>query len=170
MNRVQLRDEEAFSQLVTRHMRAIHAFVYRMCQSVEDAQDITQETFLKVWSRAETWQPGKVRFTTWLHQIARNLCIDMFRKQSARMEPEFDPDTLGDSSMRTDDILVRNINKAINSLPERQRVAFILCQVQGWTQIDAAELLNISVEALESLLARARRALRLKLADFRNGM
>ena len=169
MRRVQSQDEAAFAALLTRHLGAIHAFVYRMCQNVEDAQDIAQETFLKVWSRAETWQPGRVKFTTWLHQIARNLCIDMFRKQPSRVTAEFDPELLGDSSMRTDELLVRNLQRAIGALPERQRAAFVLCQVQGWSQIEAAETLEISVEALESLLARARRKLRQMLADVRIG-
>ena len=169
MRRVQSQDEAAFAALLTRHLGAIHAFVYRMCQNVEDAQDIAQETFLKVWSRAETWQPGRVKFTTWLHQIARNLCIDMFRKQPSRVTAEFDPELLGDSSMRTDELLVRNLQRAIGALPERQRAAFVLCQVQGWSQIEAAETLDISVEALESLLARARRKLRQMLADVRIG-
>ena len=167
MDRVQARDEQAFELLLQRHLHAVHAYIYRMCQNLEDAEDISQTTFYRVWDRAETWQPGRVKFTTWLFQIARNLCIDLFRKNKDQTDASFNLNELPDSSDRRDDELIVSLEKVIGELPERQRTTLVLCHVQGWSQKEVAEMLSLSVEAVESLLARARRTLRMKLADIR---
>ena len=163
MQLVQQHDESAFSTLVQRHTQSIHAFVYRMCNDRGEAEDITQETFLRLWQRATQWQPNKVLFTTWLHQIARNLCIDRFRKQQSlqrklQVSDEEPSDQLAKSVEMQEQLSV--IQKTFSALPERQRTALILCQVQGWSQRDAAEVLNTTVNGIQSLIGRARRALR----------
>lgn len=164
------KDETAFEILVDRYMKDIHGFAYRFCQDRATAEDLTQDTFLRVWQRASTWIPGKVRFTTWIHQITRNLCIDRYRKN----EPEFvDEQALENipSVMSTtvdSNLIDAQIQKSVAALPERQRTAFLFCQVQGWSQTDAAAVLGVTVEAVEGLLARARRTLRKRLTGMRD--
>ena len=168
MQRVQARDESAFSILVQRHTRSIHAFLYRLCDNQTDAEDLTQETFLRLWQRARQWSPDKVRLTTWLHQIARNLCIDHFRRERSRKR------TSNEEQIAFEDPLIetfaedrerRVLHQTIRNLPERQRTAIVLCQVQGWTQQDAAKVLDTSVDGIQALIGRARRTLRSQLVQ-----
>ena len=163
MQQVQQRDESAFSVLVQRHTQSIHAFIYRLCGNQSDAEDITQETFLRLWQRAANWTPDTVRFSTWLHQIARNLYIDQFRRARSRKRTSIQEtvvftestlETIEDAAQR------RAIQDALRALPERQRTAVVLCQVQGWTQQDAAKVLDTTVDGVQALIGRARRTLR----------
>ena len=170
MVRVQHQDRDAFAVLVARHLDGIHAFNYRFVRHADDAADLAQETFLRVWSSARTWQGNRVRFTTWLYRIARNLCIDSYRRQ--RETEELDPRTTAADGDGPDEApgrerLLRVLNRGLAELPERQRTALLLCHRQGMTNRQAADVLEVSVDALESLLARARRTLRLKLRDHR---
>ena len=163
MQRVQQRDESAFSMLVQRHTLSIHAFIYRLCGNQSDAEDITQETFLRLWQRASNWTPDTVQFTTWLHQIARNLCIDQFRRERSRKRTVIQESVeFSDSTIESleDDAQRRAMRSAIRTLPERQRTAIVLCQVQGWTQHDAAQVLDTTVDGVQALIGRARRTLR----------
>ena len=168
MLRVQEHDETAFTMLVQRHTRSIHAFVYRLCGDMSDAEDLTQETFLRVWQRAARWTPNAVKVTTWMHQIARNLCIDAFRRSSSikRTNATVDDESVESPSQAWEKSeKVTAIRSAIAALPERQRTALVLCQVQGWSQIDAAVVLDTTVNGVQALIGRARRSLRDDLVD-----
>lgn len=161
-------DGAAFESLVRRHLDAIHAYLLRLTGSRADAEDLAQETFLRVWRKADSYQPGRVRVTTWLHTIAHRLAIDSFRKKRELTEadgpaeglPELvdgAADPAGQALARQQQVL---LDEALSALPERQRAAILLCQVQGFSNAQAAAILDVKVRALESLLARARRALR----------
>ena len=170
MVRVQHQDRGAFAVLVERHLDGIHSFNYRFTRHADDAADLAQETFLRVWSSAHTWRPNRVRFTTWLYRIARNLCIDTHRRQ--RETEELDPGTTAADGAGPDEApgrerLLRVLDHELAELPERQRTALLLCHRLGMTNRQAADVLEVSVDALESLLARARRTLRLRLRDHR---
>ena len=163
MQQVQRRDESAFSLLVQRHTQSIHAFIYRLCGNQSDAEDLTQETFLRLWQRASRWTPDTVQFSTWLHQIARNLCIDQFRRDQSRKRTLVQETVVvADATIDTieHDVQRKAISNAIQTLPERQRTAVVLCQVQGWTQQDAAKVLDTTVDGVQALIGRARRTLR----------
>ena len=163
------KNEAAFEVLVDRYMQDVHRFAYRFCQDRTAAEDLTQETFLRVWQRASTWVAGKVKFTTWIHQIARNLCIDLYRKKVPEVVDENAFENIpSTSSDKIEAQLVNTqIQRAVGSLPERQRTAFVFCQIQGWSQVDVANVMDTSVNAVEGLLARARRTLRVELAALR---
>lgn len=165
MLRVQEGNAEAFEELMRRHVRQLHAYAYRMCQNSADSEEIVQESFMRVWSRAKTWIPGRVKFTTWLFQIARNFCIDRFRKQSAKIDSSVDLDLIPDATTDSDKELILALNQVVFQLPERQRTVLVLCQVEGWSQSEVADIMKVSVEAVESLLARARRRLRTTLGS-----
>ncbi len=159
-------DHYAFTELVNRHGDAVHGYLLRLTGTRSDAEDLTQETFLRVWRKAGSYEPGRVRASTWLHRIAHNLCIDSFR----RARPERSLDDI--EALGSDEDLYRaqaaretvaRLELALRELPDNQRAALLLCQVQGFSNAEAAEILGLKVRAVESLLARARRSLRKRL-------
>jgi RNA polymerase sigma-70 factor, ECF subfamily len=163
---VRARHEDAFATLVDRHLDAVHRYLIRLTGSPDDADELAQETFLRLWQKADAYRPGTVRLTTWLHRIAHNIAVDSLRR--ARPEP------LEDSSRIVDDCadparaaasteLQQLLDRAIAALPPAQRAALLLCQVQGFANRDAAAIMGVSVRSLESLLARARRTLRQRI-------
>ncbi len=168
MIRVTRNDQEAFTCLLRRHLDPIHGYLLRFTGSPADADDLAQETFIRVWQKAHTFKPGRVKFTTWLHRIAHNLTIDEFRKR--RVSDDTEVSELADE--QSDQFLQHanreteeRLNQAIGALPESQRCALVLCQVQGLSNQEAATVLDVSLHALESLLARARRKLRTTLLE-----
>jgi RNA polymerase sigma-70 factor, ECF subfamily len=160
------RDEHAFGELVRRHLDAVHRYLLRLTGSPDDADDLAQETFLRLWQKAGSYRPGTVRLTTWLHRVAHNITVDNLRR--ARPEPLDDPERLMDDQAdpvrsAASSQLERRLDAAIAALPPSQRAALLLCQVQGFANRDAADIMGVSVRGLESLLARARRSLRRQL-------
>lgn len=160
---VRQRHEEAFATLVHRHLDAVHRYLVRLTGSPDDADDLAQETFLRLWQKADAYRPGTVRLTTWLHRIAHNLAVDHLRRP--RPEPVEDSDRIADDHAdpaRTAAAaeMQQHVDQAIAALPPAQRAALLLCQVQGFANRDAAAIMGVSVRSLESLLARSRRTLR----------
>lgn len=169
MARVQHQDRDAFAVLVERHLEPLHAFTHRMTRNADDAEDLTQETFLRVWKNARSWQPGRVKFTTWLYRIARNLCVDAHRRRRDTEDVDVDSlpsDAPNPAAGPVNAELRQALERGLAALPERQRTALLLCH-RGMSDREAAAVLDVSVDALESLLARARRALKLALSAFR---
>ncbi len=167
MARVQQRDGAALDALLERHGSSLHGYLYRMNGNAADTEEVCQETFLRVWHHAQRWEPGRVRFSTWLFRIGHNLCIDRFRKQrpfvdAALPEPE-DPAADPVAGVQHEQ-QVQAVRGAVAALPDRQRSALLLCHFQGLSNKHAAEVLEVSVEALESLLSRARRSLKKTLS------
>lgn len=175
-------DRHAFQALVNTYHQAISHYVFRLLGNRSDTEDITQETFLKLWINAESWQPGKAKLTTWLHRIAHNLSIDFLRKH-ARMQTETDggitleqltdagqpdeqDDSAGNAQYETSETgRMARLQQGLAYLPEAQRSAIMLCTFSGFSNQEAADIMGISVKALESLLARARRALKASLTS-----
>ncbi len=159
-------DQSAYQSLVKKHLLAVSHYIFRILGNHKDTEDIAQETFLRLWTRAEKWQSNKASLSTWLHRIAHNLCIDYLRKDKSAVVGELTE--LEDSHLRMeqqleiDDRLAR-LKNAMLELPERQRNAIVLCHYQGFSNRDAANIMSISIEALESLMARGRRVLRAQL-------
>ena len=163
MAQVQRRDQEAFTRLLDRHLAGLRNFLIRTTGNAADADEVAQEAFLRIWSHAKNWQPDRVRFTTWLFRIARNLAIDRHRKHRETNDENLEQvvDDAPDTGQTIDAERRRKMmQNAIAHLPERQRTALVLCHFDGMSNPDAAAVLEITVEALESLLARARRTLK----------
>jgi len=159
-------DEHAYAELVACHSDRIYAYLLRLTGSPADAEDLLQETFLRVWRKADSYQPGRVKAGTWMHRIAHNLSIDRIRKRRGESQLPDVADTSVD--METSQIASqewRRVEATIARLPENQRAALLLCQLQGFSNAEAAHILKLNVRAVESLLARARRALKMTLLE-----
>ncbi len=153
----------------------IYAACYRMLGRADAAEDATQETFLRLWRNAGRWRPRGARFETWLYRVAMNHCLDLLRKAKREAPEEAVPGGIEarmDGADRQDEEYFQAerraaIDAALGQLPPRQRLALTLCHYQELSNIEAAEIMEISVDALESLLARGRRTLKKKLAPLR---
>ncbi len=165
MRRTANGDPAAFRALADAHLTKIMNFAYRLLHDRSDAEDVAQETFLRLWKDAARFEP-RARVTTWLHRIAHNLCIDRLRGRREQPSETLDEErtSLEPGGLLDRKQVAREVEKALAELPERQRAAVTLVHYQGLGNIEAAEVLDIGVEALESLLARGRRSLREKLA------
>lgn len=156
----------AFAELMARHLNRVFSLALRITGSRADAEDAAQEAFARVWRKAPDWQPGAARFSTWLYRVTMNLCIDTRRKPRAE---QLDPDLpLADPGESAEGMLIERerqaqINAAMAELPERQRQAMTLCYTMGLGNAAAAEIMEISVKAYESLLVRAKRDIRARM-------
>ena len=173
IRRVGQGDPAAIQALVARKLPRILALAQRMLGDPAEAEDVAQETMLKAWKQAPKWKPGKARFDTWLHRVGLNLCYDRLRRRRDVTVDTFpdqvDPGPSPDRGL-LDAELGQRVDHALQALPPRQREAIVLCHYQELGNIQAAELMAISVEALESLLSRARRTLRTTLVDLSPAM
>jgi RNA polymerase sigma-70 factor (ECF subfamily) len=166
--RVARGDPAAVQALVARKLPRMLALARRMLGDAAEAEDVAQEVFLRAWRQAPAWKTGQGRFDTWMHRVALNLCYDRLRRR--REQPTADPPerpdpTPGAQARLEAADLSQQVETAVAALPERQREAILLCHYQELGNIEAATVMGVSVEALESLLARGRRALRATLAD-----
>jgi RNA polymerase sigma factor (sigma-70 family) len=161
-------DPAAVRALVARKLPRLLGLAGRMLGDPGEAQDVAQDAFLRVWKQAPNWRPGQAKFDTWLHRVAMNLCYDRLRRR--REQPTDAPPDRPDEGPAPDRGLLAaetgvRVNAALQDLPERQREAIVLCHYQELGNIEAAQVMGVSVEALESLLGRGRRTLRAALAD-----
>lgn len=161
-------DPAAVRALVARKLPRILALAQRMLGDAAEAEDVAQETFVRVWKNAPNWRPGEAKFDTWLHRVSLNLCYDRLRRR--REHPTADVPEQVDTGPAPDRNLLaldvgRRVAASLQTLPPRQREAIVLCHYQELGNIEAAALMQVSVEALESLLSRGRRALRAALSD-----
>ena len=146
---------------------------YRMLGERAAAEDATQETFLRLWTNAARWEPRRgASLRAWLTRVAMNICLDRLRRRAREAPADAAPES-ADDAPRADEAMIAAdardaVAAAIAGLPPRQRQAIVLCHYEERSNIEAAEIMETSVEAMESLLARGRRALRAALAPRRN--
>lgn len=161
-------DEAAFRSLVGRHTQRSLRLAQRMTGNASDAEEVVQEAFLRLWSKADTWQRGRGKFTTWFFRIVVNLCLDRRRRpgflplETAGDPPDPRP---GATAKIYEDEVGRAVAGALAELPERQRAAVVLSYYEEMSNQEAATALSVSVSALEALLVRARRTLKTRLAS-----
>jgi RNA polymerase sigma factor (sigma-70 family) len=172
IERVGRGEPSAARQLVAAKLPRILGLATRMLHDRTEAEDVAQEAFVRIWRHAATWQSGGALFDTWLHTVVLNLCRDRLRRRRATTG-----DTLPDRVDPTPSVEARLIEadrgravaEAIADLPDRQREAILLVHYQDLSGAEAASALEISVDALESLLARGRRTLRTRLSKLQEG-
>jgi RNA polymerase sigma-70 factor (ECF subfamily) len=166
--RVGRSEPQAVRLLVARKLPRLLSLAQRLLGHRGEAEEVAQDTFIRVWKQAPMWRPGAARFDTWLHRVALNLCYDRLRRRRdeephAEDHPDpIDPTATPEQMMHASQRGAR-VARALAALPARQREAIVLQYYQDLSNVEAAELMQISVEALESLLSRARRSLRAQL-------
>lgn len=179
--RVARGDRAAYERLVNLHLRPVEAYAFRICGNRATAEDVVQEVMLRLWSRADQFKPERARLTTWLHQLAHNLCVDHLRRNSRLIQLQMsndgqdipsqglndqisgcDPSTAATQAGVLDDD-ADAVQKALSQLPERQRNALVLTYYQELSNAEVAQVMQMGVRAVESLLVRARAALKKQL-------
>jgi RNA polymerase sigma-70 factor (ECF subfamily) len=177
-------DTARFASLTERHRRELQVHCYRMLANYDDAQDLTQETFLRAWNKRESFK-GHAALRTWLYRIATNACLDFLEKRNDRtpvpseladpasellyLQPYPDrmlPEDPQDSVVARETIELAFI-VAVQHLPPRQRAVLILRDVLGWPASKAADALDLTLASVTSALQRARVTMREQLPDRR---
>jgi RNA polymerase sigma-70 factor (ECF subfamily) len=162
MVRVGEGDAGAYRELVQRHGTRLQHYARRLLGDGDEAEDVVQETFLRLWQRPSAYSP-EARLTTWLHRIAHNLAVDRLRARG-RWQALDDEEQVPISASQLRHIAEQerkqSLDAALGRLPERQRAALVLVHLHELSGKEAAAVLDIGEEALESLLSRGRRALR----------
>lgn len=156
-------DRDAARSLTLRLAPRILAMSARMLSDRAEAEDVTQEAMLRLWRIAPDWRQGEAMVQTWLYRVARNLCLDRLRKRRGSGLDEIDEPA--DDAAPIDARLIERdraqaLNQALDKLPERQRDAVRLRLIEGLANPEIADVLGVSVEAVESLTARGKRALK----------
>lgn len=157
------RDASAFRTLAERHAPTLHRLAWRLLADRSEAEDVVQESLVRLWDHAAGWKPVGGGVPAWLRRIATNLCLDRLRRR-ARLSDEAVPEVVDDSAgadVRIDAARLGDVARdALASLPDRQRAAIVLTYYEQLSNAAAAELMALNVKAFESLLVRARTALR----------
>lgn len=163
-------DALAFRSLTERHMLAVHRLAARMLADSNEAEEVAQDTFLKLWTHADRWRPtkGGAGVLPWLRSLAMNACIDRLRRRRFYSSEEV-PERVDEGTSAADQIdqgrLGALVSQALRSLPDRQRAAIVLTYYEELHNAEAADALSLHLKAFESLLLRARHTLKAKLAD-----
>ena len=136
---------------------------YRMLHDRAEAEDVVQEALLRLWRQAPDWRQGEAQVSTWLYRVVANLCTDRLRRRrrSASLDDVAEPmdDAPSVANKMQNDARMKALSDALASLPERQSQAVALRHLEGLGNPEIAEIMEISVEAVESLTARGKRAL-----------
>jgi RNA polymerase sigma-70 factor (ECF subfamily) len=176
-------DKTAFDRLLDIHEKHVINYIYRFTGSRADAEDLAQETFLKVYNAAASYYPAS-KFTTWLYRIASNVSLDYLRKmkharKTGSIDEPLEGETGGiekqvaDEKQQSADLALEDreqserVNRALKTLPENQRSAIILKIYEDRPYVEIASIIGVSVPSVESLLFRARHALKARLKDLK---
>ena len=170
-------DTNAFEELIEKHQALVAGTVARMLGSNSDVEDIAQQVFIRVWKSARRYVP-RAKFTTWLLKITRNLVFNELRRTKRRAHVPLQPEGGTEDLPLKDDInlapdasllemeLRRTIEEAILQLPETQRMALVLRRYEQLSYEEIADVLDLSVPAVKSVLFRARSELRTRLSKY----
>ena len=156
-------DSEAFATLVSRHVAVVAGIARRMLGDDSEAEDVTQEAFLKLWRLGAGLKIDQNGVGPWLRRVVSNLAIDRIRSKRRVTVTDEVPEVPEAPSQLKDlegEELAARVDLALQELPERQRLALTLFHFEGLSQREVATSMDISDEAVESLLARARRKLK----------
>ena len=181
MKRTAQGDLSAFEELVAKYQRLVLNTIFRYIGNQAEAEDLSQEVFIRVFKFAKRYRP-KAKFTTWLYRIITNICLNYYRQKKRKpsisldspvfvegeelplqisLPPDTHPDVILERQER--DSIIR---EAIDSLPENQKMAVILQRFEGLSYGEISKIMGCSVSAIESLLFRAKQTLKEKLRNY----
>jgi len=169
MTAIAIGDSAAFAILVQRHSPAVYRIGCRMLTNHHDAEEVVQECFSRLWQQAPHFTARGAGVVGWLYRTAMNLCFDRRRRlrlvtSDGEMPEPIDDGPLPDETFEAHEAH-RAVARALADLPERYRAALVLCYYEGLTNALAAQVLDLNIKAMESLLLRARRQMRTLLED-----
>ena len=160
----------AAAAIVDRHAPGVLRLAIRMLGNRADAEEVTQEVMLRLWQNAPRWQSGRAKLSTWLWRVTANLCTDRLRRaRTTSIDSIPEPEDQGAPAVEQviENQRLEVLYSALDALPERQRSAVVLRHIEGMSNPEIAEILETSVEAVESLLTRGLRELRRQLGHRR---
>lgn len=165
-------DSVAFEKLAARYTNMLFSVAYRMFPQQNDAEDIVQEALIKVWNKAGLWDKTKgASVSTWMYRLTYNTCIDHKRREKKGHVELIDnivaDDEKSASAKMVEDESDAMLHDAIKDLPERQRAALVLCHFEGFSNAEAADIMDTTVKGVEGLLVRARKSLQNKLQPYK---
>jgi len=174
-------DKNAFNDIMNRHEKSILNFAYRMLSNRTEAEDVTQEVFLRAYKNIETFE-ARAKFSTWLFKIARNLCLNKLRHTFRFPTFSIDKPIKGnerDLQIQIEDkkqvspslnILKKELQNivrtALDSLPKNQKIAVVLRRYEDMSYEEIAMIMNCSVSAVKSMLNRAKQTLKNRLKRY----
>jgi RNA polymerase sigma-70 factor (ECF subfamily) len=163
-------DRAAARALTERLTPRVVGYAGRLLGDRAEAEDVAQDAMMRLWKIAPEWRQGEAKVTTWLYRVVSNLCTDRLRKKRSKGLDEIAEPEDGKPSQEA--VLMQKqrvaaLDEALNALPDRQRQAVVLRHIEGCSNPEIAEVLEIGVEAVESLTARGKRALAKALAEQR---
>jgi RNA polymerase sigma-70 factor (ECF subfamily) len=169
LSKFALGDQGAARELTDRLMPGVLRQAWRILGDEAEAEDVAQDAMLKLWRQAGEWRAGEARISTWLYRVTHNLCIDRIRKRrpTAAIENVAEPIDPTPTALErlANSEESRALARAIIALPERQGQAVVLRHFEGLSNPEIGERLDCTVEAVESLLARARRQLTVDMSN-----
>ncbi|MTJ82597.1 MAG: sigma-70 family RNA polymerase sigma factor [Telmatospirillum sp.] len=171
LERMRCDDVEAYRALVERHIDHAYAVAMRILKNPADAEDVTQDAFVKAWVNRQRWDAGRAKFSTWLYRVIVNRCIDKQRLVKTEWlddveEPAADVDDAVTVIHRQR--VYGRLDDALHRLPTQQRVALVLSYYEDLSNIEVADVMGTTVSAVESLLKRGRKRLRDLLRQVEN--
>jgi RNA polymerase sigma-70 factor, ECF subfamily len=166
VERLQRGEEPAFDELMGRYKRPLVNFCYRLLGNADDADDVAQEVFVRVYQRIVSYRPSG-KFTTWLFALAHNASIDRLRYRQRHPTESLDaaPEPATVSRETETREIGDQIAAAVAELPEDQRTAVVLAEYHGMSYAEIAGIMQCSEKSVESRLYRAKQTLRLRLRD-----
>lgn len=163
LDRIAGNDQAAFRLLVERHIDRAYGLALRILGNRADAEDIVQETLLRIWTHRGRWESGRAKFSTWLFRVVTNRCIDV-KRRPRNEDIEQVPEVADDKPSAITEIERHEVNGMLESamarLPDQQRIALIFSYNENLNNSEIAEIMQTSVAAVESLLKRGRQRLR----------
>lgn len=161
-------DARAARTLTTRLAPMVLRVAQRMLGDAAEAEDVTQEAMLRLWRQAVDWRHGEAKVSTWLYRVTANLCTDRLRKRHGQaLNDDVQPASEATAPTALADLQQKErlfaLDAALQDLPDRQRCAVVLRHIEGLDNAEISKVLGVGVRAVESLIARGKRALKAAL-------